>query len=119
MRQSKCESCGLTAPYAGRFIINDKIYCEPCANKLVEQLKSTKAPMRVVHAVDPTVCAKCSADNGNSEFGKVGNAPFCAACTLQLYNRPYPAWLRYSMVGMLALLVVALIHGIPYFKTGK
>src|SRR6266849_991802 len=109
MRQGTCSQCGLKGPLRTYFQDGGKVYCEACASKIP----------RPAAIIDPTVCARCHADNGNSEFSLVGKLPFCAECQKQFYERPYPQWLKLSLAGLLMLLVVALVHGRKYFHAGR
>lgn len=83
------------------------------------QLQEMKAPLDVTQMVDPSVCATCGGDAGSGAFGLVGGAPFCPGCTEKLYNRDFPSWLKLGLAFTLLLLVVALVQGAPYFKTGQ
>jgi tetratricopeptide (TPR) repeat protein len=99
---------------------DSKLYCRSCTEKLVAGVAATapKGP-RPTAAIDPTICARCHADNGNSEFGRVGELPFCQPCQDFLFTNPYPTWLKLGLAALLMLLVVALIHGRKYFHVGR
>lgn len=109
MRQGTCSQCGLKGPLRTYFQDSGKVYCEACASKIPQP----------VAIIDPTICARCHADNGNSEFSLVGKLPFCGECQKQVYDRPYPQWLKLSLAGLVMLLVVALVHGRKYFHAGR
>jgi hypothetical protein len=71
-----------------------------------------------VSHLDPTICAKCATDWGNNELLKVGGLPYCPSCREQLFNFPFPQWLKAGLAVSLLLLVVALAHGARYFGIG-
>jgi hypothetical protein len=119
MRSEKCRTCGLEKPLRTMFVVNQQLYCEPCADQAVTQLKQIKAPLQVFRAVDPTICALCGADAGSSEFPKVAGVPFCAVCQEKIYNIGFPAWLKAGLVFTVLLLVFALVHGKRYFQAGR
>lgn len=119
MRQAKCSSCGSSVPLGSSFLINQQALCEPCANTAVEKLQAAKAPLQVTQPLDPTVCGKCSTDNGNSEFSRVAGFPLCGPCATAVYNVQFPAWIRFSLAGLLLLLVVALVQGRQWFSVGR
>ena len=79
MRQGTCSECGLKGSLQTYFRHRDKVYCDACTTKLGEpgvgRFHALEPPSAVI---DPTVCAGCKADNGNSEFALIGKLPFCA-----------------------------------------
>jgi tetratricopeptide (TPR) repeat protein len=118
MRQGTCTQCAATGPLQSFFHYENKSYCRPCTEKL---LQAAAAPpgAQPVAAVDPTICSRCHADNGNSEFSRVGTLPFCQPCQDYLYSNPYPQWLKMGLAALLVLLAVALVHGRKYFQVGR
>jgi len=119
MRSQACCSCGLKLPLNSLFEINQQVYCEKCADQTVSSLQEAKAEFDIARVVDPSICSKCEGDAGSGEFGRVGGAPYCPACTESIYNVRYPAWLMASMAGVLVLLALSLAHGMKYFKAAR
>ena len=119
MRQTKCSSCSEELPVRSCYLVNNQLYCEGCANKVVEQLQAINAPLSCSHAVDPTICYVCNADGGNSEFQTIKKTPCCPTCYEKAYNWPFPGWLKASMAFLLLVLVFALIRNVPYFRAGR
>jgi tetratricopeptide (TPR) repeat protein len=119
MQTAKCQDCGSQRPRAEMIRLNDKILCEPCAEKELSQIQAAQQTASVARAVDPTICTQCKADFGSSPLPVIGTLPFCSSCSQLLYNRPFPGWLKSSLAGLFLLLGVALWHGIPYFKAGR
>jgi tetratricopeptide (TPR) repeat protein len=109
MRQGTCSQCSVKGPLRTYFQHGGKVYCQACAESIPQ-------PATII---DPTICAGCQADNGNSEFSLIGKLPFCAECQKRFYERPYPQWLKLGLAGLLMLLVVALVHGRKYFHAGR
>lgn len=119
MRQLKCSSCSAELPVRSGYRVNDQFYCGPCGEKAISQLEAMNAPVKAGHAVDPTVCSRCEADGGATEFNLIKNIPHCPACYEKAYNWPFPRWLQYGMAFLLTALLFALIQGIPYFRAGR
>lgn len=119
MRQGKCEQCGLTGALGSFKFANEKLYCGRCAQQLADQAKASRQSLEFASVIDPTVCNQCKADNGYQEFPPIGNLPFCPRCAAALYERPYPAWLKLSLAGLLLLLGFGLVRSVPFFRAGK
>ncbi len=116
MRHGTCTQCASTGAL-GEFIQHEnRLYCRPCTDKL---LQSGGTLTGAAVAIDPTICARCHADNGNSEYSRVGELPFCQPCQAYLYSNPYPQWLKLGLAALVVLLVVALVHGRKYFQVGR
>lgn len=116
MRQATCSQCAATGPLRSLFVYRDQIYCPNCAEFLRTETVpgATPAPM-----IDPTICSRCGIDNGNTEFPRLGALPFCHTCQEYVEANPYPGWLKAGLFALLALLVVALVHGRKYFQVGR
>ncbi len=119
MLQGKCQQCGATGALNTFKGVADLLLCPRCTQQAVEQAKAQRQSLEVVNILDPTICYKCQMDNGSQELPLVGGLPFCSRCREALYERPFPEWLRLSLIGLLALLAFALVHGKPFFKAGK
>ncbi|MBZ5562418.1 MAG: hypothetical protein LAP13_08345 [Acidobacteriia bacterium] len=119
MLQGKCQQCGATGALNTFKGVDEHLLCPRCTQQSVEQAKAQRQSLEVVNILDPTICYKCQMDNGSQELPLVGGLPFCSRCREALYERPFPQWLRLSLIGLLALLAVALVHGKPFFKAGK
>lgn len=119
MRHLKCSSCGRQLPSAEMFTYDDAPVCEPCGDRLVVEARAKHYRPDVRRISDPTICSRCKADNGDTAFRLIGGAPFCPRCGAALYAYPFPAWLKASFAGLLALLAFALWHEAPYFTAGR
>lgn len=119
MQRATCSICGNQGSVQTMLGVDQKLVCGPCAEKRATEAAAAGHSLRFVRMIDRTICAKCQADYGSTELPLVGGQPFCASCSQPLYAYPYPAWLKYSLVGLLLFLGVALWRGIPYFKAGR
>jgi len=91
--------------------------CKPCGERHLQAQPSQELPEGAVKAQqDPTVCAKCGADNGMLEWPTVAGAPLCDACRRQYVSRPYPAWIKLAMLAILTLAVVELARNWRLFQ---
>jgi tetratricopeptide (TPR) repeat protein len=116
MRHVSCSQCARTGPARTYFAHNHQIYCADCA----EYLRLETVPgARPSALLDPTICSRCQADNGNTEFPIVGSLPLCPTCQDYVDSNPYPVWLKVGLAAMLCLLVVALVNGRKYFHAGR
>jgi hypothetical protein len=101
------------------FVDASRLYCPTCARRLSDDAARLRQQLQLFAVVDPTVCSNCKLDNNSTEFPRTGGRPFCPACRDSLYDRPFPRWLRLSLLGLLALLAFALVHGRKYFRAGR
>src|SRR6266699_87500 len=115
MRHATCSQCAASGPLGSCFVYGNQIYCNDCKDLLRYDTVPGASPAALI---DPTICSRCGADNGNSEFPRTGVLPFCQACQTYVGSHPYPAWLQVGLLALLALLVVALVHGRRYFSVG-
>jgi Tetratricopeptide repeat len=119
MRQGTCCQCGLTTSIRSFYSLNGMTYCEPCVWKASREAKESGLPSEYVSLTDNSICARCGAHNDTAEFPLLGKHPLCPACGPLVSNWPYPRWLKLSLVGLLALLGIALLHGRRYFHAGR
>ena len=116
MRRATCSQCGVSGPLQTYFAYNNQIYCRYCADPLKFDTVPGAKPAVLI---DPTICSRCGADNGDSEYPRLGVLPFCHNCHTYVEANPYPVWLKTGLVALLALLAVALVHGRRYFSAGR
>ena len=119
MRQGTCCQCGLTTSIRSFYSLNGMTYCEPCVWKASREAKESGLPSEYISLTDNSVCARCGVHNDTAEFPLLGKHPFCPACGPLVSSWPYPQWLKLSLVGLLALLGIALLHGRRYFHAGR
>jgi tetratricopeptide (TPR) repeat protein len=116
MRRATCSQCGVSGPWQTYFAYNNQIYCRNCADLLRVDIVPGAKPAALV---DPTICSRCGADNGDSEYPRLGVLPFCQTCHTYVEANPYPGWLKAGLAALLVLLAVALVHGRRYFSAGR
>ena len=119
MLQGKCAQCGTSYSLSLFQRVDGRLLCWRCAKDAVEQAQARGASAEIASIIDPTICCRCEADNGSTEFPLIGGFPFCARCASGLRPGTFPPWLKLSLAGLLVLLGVALVHGARYFKAGK
>lgn len=115
MRKGTCITCRAESAIAEMRAMDGQIYCDPCVTKAAESGQHGE----IFRISDPTICAKCSTDWGNNELPRVGGLPYCSTCREQLYNYPFPSWLKIALVAAMLLLAVSLVHGAKYFRLGR
>lgn len=122
MQTAKCEHCGIAAHLGAMFSatvgLKKKLLCSACADTSFASASESE-PVEIRAATDPTICALCKAESSATELPRVGSVPVCDTCRTMLYNRPFPQWLKLGFVGLLMLLAVALVNGLPYFHAGR
>jgi len=116
MRRVTCSQCGVSGPSQAYFAYSNQIYCRDCADLLKFDTVPGAKPAALI---DPTICTRCGADNGNNEYARVGALPFCHNCHAFVEANPYPVWLKAGLAALLVLLVIALVHGRRYFSAGR
>src|SRR5713226_8582731 len=114
MQQATCAGCGLATGVRSFYRFEDRTYCEPCVSKVSREAKENGRPSQYISLKDNSVCLRCGADNGQADFPLVGDKPFCPSCGELVTQWPYPVWLKASLACLLALLLVALVHGKKY-----
>jgi tetratricopeptide (TPR) repeat protein len=119
MRRSRCTSCSTSLPLPKMYVVGGKLLCEPCATRRVGKVRAAEQQITIERPVDPTICAECSADRGETEWLKVGDRPLCFKCRQRFYQVPYPAWVLVVVAALFALAGYALWHGYAYFETGR
>jgi hypothetical protein len=118
MDQGICSSCGVTAPASSITVRNGQAFCDACLGAPL----SAAPPQTSATSAAPggPFCVRCGTQAiGGTQSLIVGRQPFCAPCHALVSAWPYPSWLKRSLVALLALLVIALIHGRKYFEAGR
>jgi hypothetical protein len=119
MQSRRCLDCAKTVPAATTFVVNGRVLCTPCADKVVIEIQKAKGALEVLRGNDPTICFKCAADFGSTELPLSAGMHACENCRNQMLNFEYPAWLKIAFAALLLLLGVALVHGRSYFAAGR
>jgi len=109
----------MSASIRSFYLLNGKMYCEPCVWKASRDAQTKGEPSEYVSLTDNSVCVRCGASSDATDFQLVGNQPLCSPCSQLIQDWPYPTWLKAGLAFVLILLVVALINGRKYFHAGR
>lgn len=115
MRQVVCPQCGQTVPMNQTFLVFGNLRCENCADQELASREEPAGEGDAVAQVDPTMCRKCDADEGNRELPRVMGLPVCDACEEALRRRPYPLWVTTSFLLLLGLALFSFCHNWRFF----
>jgi hypothetical protein len=79
------------------------LVCGACAEAIFENEKIPRD--QVQRQIDPTICIGCGLDNGDTDLAMLGRLPVCPTCETLFKNRPFPGWIKTSLVAMVILVV--------------
>jgi hypothetical protein len=120
MSEATCSACGLQASIRSLFDLNGQIYCGSCVRTASENAKRSGQPSGYMPLINRSICARCNTYMGDQSTSvQIGIARFCGSCAPLIKDWGYPSWLKIGLAAVLALLVVALIHGKKYFHAGR
>ena len=119
MRRGTCSECQMSAPIQSFYSFNGQTYCESCVWKASLEATDRGQSGGYTALYDHSVCTRCGADNGETDFPVFGKLALCPACAPQITDWPYPQWLKLSLAFLLLLLLAALVHGRKYFSAGR
>jgi hypothetical protein len=106
MKHLRCTGCGQSFEAASGFAAFGGTLCRPCTEQALEerQARGEQIPEgSLVGLRDPTICAACGTDYGSIELPQSARLPLCAACEPVVMNRPFPAWLKLGLAGVVVL----------------
>ena len=87
MRQGTCSECAIKGPLQTYFRHRDRIYCDACTTKLAQpdtgKFHGLEPPSAIV---DPTICARCKADNGHFFFCRLFRLAVYDVCFFRFGN---------------------------------
>src|SRR5438552_415071 len=113
MKRLACTKCSTQHSMGEMYGAMGMSLCSTCAEAWVDEQRQngvTISKGTIARLVDPTICAICSSDNGEVAFDTPNGVPFCAECTERCFRYPYPAWIKASMVIVLALVITSFVH---------
>lgn len=120
MSNVTCGVCGQSSAPSQAFDIEGKIHCGKCADATVQAAKASAKKIHIIRYVDRSICARCNTYIGEPGSDvNPGEPRFCASCLALVQDWPYPQWLKFSLLGLLVLLVFSLLDGRKYFQAGK
>lgn len=83
---------------AGSYLVKGLETCRACSARLMQRSEDP-IPSREVHAlVDPTICADCRADNGDTEYPSMGERHLCPKCRSHQKSLRFPIWMKVASV---------------------
>jgi hypothetical protein len=100
------------------YVVDGRRLCEPCATKRATEMRASGREPEVLRSLDPTICAECGADKGDTEWLKVAGTPLCFRCRQRFYEVPFPAWVLLLLLLMAGLAAFAAWHGWQYAESG-
>jgi tetratricopeptide (TPR) repeat protein len=109
MQSATCSACENSFNKNDTFEVLGRTLCGPCGEEFINGLPSnTLGQNDIVRNLDPTVCAWCSSDLGDTPLPtSVANLPTCDPCDARMRNWPYPLWVKASFAALLLIAVVA------------
>ncbi|MDP9267076.1 MAG: tetratricopeptide repeat protein [Acidobacteriota bacterium] len=119
MRRAPCRTCKTSLPLAKMYALDGVTVCEPCATRRAQDAQAGGRALKIERAVDPTICSECGADKGETEWLKVAGAPLCFKCRQRFYEVPFPAWVQFGLLAIVALAAFALWHGSAYVEAAQ
>jgi tetratricopeptide (TPR) repeat protein len=117
MQSIVCAHCGHASPRSAAYQVGDALFCETCGLAEWER-RNTPTPIEPPPArlIDPTVCARCDADQGAEVLPLLGGAPACTACFDRARHFPFPLWVRASFLVLLALAVASFLVNLRFLR---
>lgn len=113
MQTAKCEKCGQEFALNETLKIEGVTMCRGCGQKEIKERKNIKS---VARQTDPTICVNCGKDNGSGQLPILAGLPVCPECENFLRHRPFPAWVKAFLIGVLAVTVFAFFWNIRYVQ---
>lgn len=118
MRRANCAQCGNSFALGELFSVAGQTLCQACAEQRLAQNPALRLQANAVtRQADPTVCARCGADQGEIELPRTIGLPMCQECEDRVRRYPFPLWVKFAAAAVIALAVVSLWHN-ERFLTG-
>jgi hypothetical protein len=116
MRQLLCEHCEQAMPMNDMVKVFGSLLCKNCGEKEVAlHPEHEVTSVDVARLIDPTICRNCGSDQGNRVLPTINGLPVCNPCEQKYRRRPFPLWIKASLVAMLAMAVFTFIYNWRYF----
>jgi len=117
MRKKVCEGCGGSFGLGAMVSVFGRSMCESCAERRLEGIdQETITPETVYRLDDPTVCARCGADNGSTELGRVLEMPVCEECRERIERYPFPLWIKAACLGLAVVVAWTFAVNLRFFR---
>jgi hypothetical protein len=106
VRNAECDKCDGEFQTNETLKVRESIVCQPCAESIFAEEQITAD--QVQRQADPTICVECGLDNGDTDLAKLAGLPVCPQCEALFRNRPFPAWVKAALAGLIVLVALAL-----------
>ena len=96
-------------------IESGNLYCKPCASSA---LQDSDNPLEgeIENLVDPTVCSYCGIDADTTNLPMIAGLPSCNKCEHFFKNRPFPNWIKISVLSILALVILSVAWNLRFIR---
>ncbi|MEN6426931.1 MAG: hypothetical protein ABFE13_16370 [Phycisphaerales bacterium] len=116
MIKCTCEQCGGEFPMNDTLRVEGRILCDSCCETVLAQKRLDSPQTEIERQYDPTICANCMKDSGTIELPLLAGLPVCDSCETFFRNRPFPAWIKLALAGVLILVAVSLVWNVRFFR---
>lgn len=116
MRTTRCDICDKAQiPLNQTLKVNGKTYCENCLERDFpnERMLEHKEVQR---DLDPTVCAFCNKDFGETELKKLSDYPVCDECEKNVQNKAFPGWVKAFCIGIGLIVIISFAWNWKFFN---
>jgi hypothetical protein len=116
MQKHICDICGKTFALNDLASVFDKILCDICTKKQLDGIDQDQINTNTVYnMVDPTICARCGADNGQHQYELFMEMPICGSCREYMQNYPFPLWIKAACVGLIIIVIFSISWNLKFF----
>ena len=115
MNMVRCDGCGGDFSMNDTQVVREQVFCNECCEEFLSENKEVTGA-EVCRQMDPTVCINCGADNGQESLGTMAGLATCEQCQDYFRHRPFPAWIKGAMVGLIALVVFSLLWNARFVR---
>ncbi|GHN01795.1 hypothetical protein WSM22_32840 [Cytophagales bacterium WSM2-2] len=116
MTSKECTSCRKTVATNETVKVNGNTYCNDCFATIFPD-KDSLSGKRIEKDLDPTICARCTTDFGSKQLSKISRYPICDDCQKIMNSQTFPVWVRASLAGTLALVIIAFVWNWRYYQS--
>lgn len=116
MKKTDCTVCNTKGiPVNDTVKIDGKVCCNNCLK--THYAEHGKLENHTVEKVpDPTVCASCHKDFGETELTKISVYPICPECETTIKNKTLPAWVKGFFVAILVIVIGSLFWNWKFYS---
>lgn len=105
MKLTQCTICNKTdVPLNESIGIDHKTYCADCFNTSFPDKEELKGKL-IEQEADPTICASCGQDFGDTILKKISRYPICDPCSVAINNRAFPGWVKLFLAALLLIVL--------------